>query len=79
MPAEAKCTYLSDTVTLNVAGALYTVKGIMENSTVLFLFTALPEDWVQVFCAHFLCKCPVSRGGSLRHHGLLVLSGAADH
>ena len=29
-----KCTYVSDTVTLNVLGALYTVKGIMENSTV---------------------------------------------
>jgi len=31
-----KCTYLglSDTVTLNVAGALYTVNGIMENSAV---------------------------------------------
>jgi len=27
-----KCTNLNDTVTLNVAGALYTVKGIMENT-----------------------------------------------
>jgi len=28
------CTYLSDAVTLNVAGALYTVKGIVEDSAV---------------------------------------------
>jgi len=30
-----KCTYLSDTVTLNTAGALYTVNGITENSAVV--------------------------------------------
>ena len=35
-----------------------------------FLFTALPVDQVRAFCTTY--KCPTSRGGSLRQHGLLV-------
>jgi len=37
---------------------------------VLFLFTALPEDYVD---ASFLYNYLASRGGSRRQHGLLVL------
>jgi len=39
----------------------------------LFLFTALPEDYVGA-SASFLYKCIASRGGFLRQHGILVKS-----
>jgi len=37
-----KCTYLSDTVTLNVGGALYTVKGIINGKQ----YSRLKNHWL---------------------------------